>query len=87
LFAGIADESKSSGAVRCILFTTPTNTKFYDYPAHDDQGIEKLRITYDDKYLITAGKDGCVLLFEIKVINFKQIDDSHLIYQFVFLGG
>lgn len=36
LFAGIADEAKSSGAVRCILFTTPTNTKYYDYPAHDD---------------------------------------------------
>ncbi|EAS05472.2 WD40 domain protein (macronuclear) [Tetrahymena thermophila SB210] len=66
MFAGIADEQRSSGAVRCILFTTPTNNKFYDYPAHDEQGIEKLRITYDDKYLITAGRDGCIMLFEIK---------------------
>lgn len=66
MLAGISDEFRSSGAVRCILFTTPTNNKFYDYPAHDEQGIEKLRVSYDDKYLITAGRDGCVLLFEIK---------------------
>lgn len=25
-----------------------------------------MRITYDDKYLISAGKDGCVMIFEIK---------------------
>lgn len=25
-----------------------------------------MRITQDDKYIITAGKDGCVMIFEIK---------------------
>lgn len=28
-----------------------------------------MRITNDDRYIITAGRDGCVMLFEIKVIN------------------
>ena len=34
--------------------------------AHDERGIEKMRVTNDDHYIITAGKDGCVMLFEIK---------------------
>lgn len=25
-----------------------------------------MRVTADDRYLITAGRDGCVMLFEIK---------------------
>jgi len=25
-----------------------------------------MRITYDDHYIITAGADGCIMVFEIK---------------------
>ena len=25
-----------------------------------------MRATFDDKYLVTAGKDGCIMVFEIK---------------------
>lgn len=25
-----------------------------------------MRTTYDDQYLITAGRDGCIMFFEIK---------------------
>ncbi|EGR29835.1 WD repeat protein [Ichthyophthirius multifiliis] len=66
LFGGIQDPQRSSGAIRCILFTTKSNNKYQDYAAHDEQGIEKLRVTYDDRYLITGGRDGCVMVFQIK---------------------
>ena len=64
LFGGIQDKNKSSGSIRC--YPVPLNAKPTDYPAHDNKGIEKMRITSDDKYIITAGRDGCVQLFEIK---------------------
>ncbi len=65
LFGGIHDEKLMSGAIRCLnlpLF----HKKFQDYIGHDERGVEKMRITNDDKYLITAGRDGCVLVYEIK---------------------
>lgn len=37
-----------------------------EYQAHDERGIEKMRITADDQYLITAGRDGVIIVFEIK---------------------
>lgn len=64
LFAGISDEAKSAGAIRCYKF--PLSGHCSEYQAHDDRGIEKMRVTYDDQYLITAGKDGCMMIFEIK---------------------
>jgi len=37
-----------------------------EYIAHDERGVEKMRISSDDHYVITAGRDGCILVFEIK---------------------
>ena len=64
LFAGISDESKSAGAVRCYKF--PLTGHCSEYQAHDERGIEKMRVTHDDQFLITAGRDGCLMIFEIK---------------------
>lgn len=65
LFCSISDENKSSGAIRCYQY--PLNhDRHNDYIAHDERGVEKIRITHDDKYLISAGKDGCVMIFEVK---------------------
>ncbi len=36
------------------------------YQAHDERGIEKMRVTADDQYLITAGRDGAIVIYEIK---------------------
>lgn len=65
LFGGICDESRSAGAIRCYPLPL-THGKHADYQAHDERGIEKMRITQDDKFIITAGRDGCVMIFEIK---------------------
>ena len=45
--------------------------------AHEKEGIEKMIITNDDKYLITAGKDGSILLFEIKDRDAKRLLDGY----------
>ncbi|EWS71110.1 WD40 domain protein (macronuclear) [Tetrahymena thermophila SB210] len=65
LFAGIQDDARSSGAIRCFIYPL-THGKFTDYQAHDERGVEKMKITNDDRYIITAGKDGCIMVFEIK---------------------
>ncbi len=40
--------------------------KYNEYIAHDEKGISLLRMTYDDHFLISAGNDGCLIVFEIK---------------------
>lgn len=37
-----------------------------EFQAHDYNGVEKLSVTSDDKFLVTAGKDGAVMVFEIR---------------------
>ena len=65
LFGGINDENRSSGAIRCYLYPLE-HGKFNDYVAHDERGVEKLRVTNDDHYLISAGRDGSLMVFEVK---------------------
>lgn len=36
------------------------------FAAHDSRGVERLKMTYDDKYLVSVGKDGCLLIFEVR---------------------
>lgn len=64
LFAGISDPDHSAGAIRCYKF--PLTGHCTEYQAHDEKGIEKMRVSYDDQYLMTAGRDGCLMIFEIK---------------------
>lgn len=37
-----------------------------EFQAHDNSGVEKICVTHDDKYLISAGRDGCLMVFEIR---------------------
>ena len=30
------------------------------------KGIRKMRVTFDDSYIFTAGEDGMLIIFEIK---------------------
>jgi len=38
-----------------------------------------MRVSFDDNYLITAGKDGCIILFDIKD---KEARGSKISYGF-----
>ena len=63
------DEQKNldpaAGSIRC--YRNPPAANFCEtLQAHDDRGVIKLRVTHDDNYLISAGMDGTVCLFEIK---------------------
>ncbi len=62
---GVADAARSSGVIRCHT-ANPLTPKYIEYMAHDERGVEKMKLTHDDRYLITAGRDGCVLLFDVK---------------------
>jgi len=62
------DDTKSAGAIRCYKYplTGTGGGSYAEYQAHDEKGIEKLRVTADDQYLISAGKDGAIIVYEIK---------------------
>jgi len=65
VFAGAADENVTSGYIRCYkmpVLSAPAG----EYQAHDTQGVEVMKVTHDDQYLVTSGKDGILCLFEIK---------------------
>jgi WD40 repeat protein len=64
LFCGTDDRDHNSGSVKCYKF--PNTQHMEEFQAHDSQGVEKLCITPDDRYLISAGRDGCLMVFEIR---------------------
>ena len=37
-----------------------------EFQAHDNAGVEKICVTHDDKYLISAGRGGTLMVFEIR---------------------
>ncbi len=64
MFVGINDPNLSGGCIR--VYKYPSLTQYTEYSAHNETGIRKMRINYDDHYIITAGGDGCIMVFEVK---------------------
>jgi len=62
-FVGIG-EPKLPGCVKYYKFPLSAG-ECTDVQAHSDE-IKRMRISRDDKYLFTVGKDGCVIVYEIK---------------------
>eukprot|EP01022_Parablepharisma_sp_SALTPOND_P035925 TRINITY_DN96_c4_g1_i1.p1 TRINITY_DN96_c4_g1~~TRINITY_DN96_c4_g1_i1.p1 ORF type:complete len:1190 (+),score=209.66 TRINITY_DN96_c4_g1_i1:7480-11049(+) len=62
-FVGIG-ESKMPGAVKYYKFPLSAG-ECTDIQAHSEE-IKRMKISRDDKYLFTVGKDGCVIVYEIK---------------------
>eukprot|EP00826_Nyctotherus_ovalis_P037483 TRINITY_DN3417_c0_g7_i2.p1 TRINITY_DN3417_c0_g7~~TRINITY_DN3417_c0_g7_i2.p1 ORF type:complete len:762 (-),score=310.09 TRINITY_DN3417_c0_g7_i2:49-2313(-) len=61
-FVGIG-EAKLPGAVKCYKY--PLNMgECTDIQAHS-KPIKKMRVSCNDKYLFTGGKDGCVIVYAI----------------------
>lgn len=58
MFAG-AEE----GFIRSLKF--PLTGELQDYMAHSGP-ITRLRLTFDDRYLLSCGEDGCLTVFEIR---------------------
>ena len=61
LFCGTDDRQSNSGSIKCYKF--PSTQHMEQFQAHDYLGVEKICVSSDDKYLITAGRDGCVMVF------------------------
>lgn len=62
LFAGVA-EVNLPGPLR--LYNFPVDGEYVEYQAHS-LPVARIRITYDEQYLFSAGDDGCLIIFEIK---------------------
>ena len=66
-FAGVSEEGKS-GAVEIWKYPHEEAKhieKLNEVQAHD-KGIERMRISYDNNFLFTSGKDGCLIIYEIR---------------------
>jgi cilia- and flagella-associated protein 57 len=59
LFAGT-----HSGAVRALRFPLGNHYDFQDYQAHSGP-ITKIKVSFDEQYLFSAGEDGCVYKFHL----------------------
>jgi WD40 repeat protein len=78
LFAGVSDETKCAGEIRCYKF--PHNGVYSSYQSHESSGIEKMKVSVDDQHLVTCGKDGVINVFEIKdkeIRNIKKDKDAY----------
>jgi len=58
MFAGM-----TTGIIRSLKF--PLTGDQHDYVVHDSK-ITRLRITFDDSYIFSAGEDGTITVFEIR---------------------
>ncbi len=62
LLAGVAEEDKPGS----IQVFRPNFEKIYEVQAHS-LPIERLRISFDNKFLFSVAQDGILAMFEIKV--------------------
>lgn len=62
LFAGSSDHSRP-GYVRAYAY--PTTGDFDDYPCGGSH-VTKMRITHDERFLVSADDQGCICVFELK---------------------
>ena len=66
IFTGVKDKS-NTGQSGSIMYYRTHNSVYQDfYYAHDYRGVQKLLITHDDKFLISCGVDGTIIMFDIK---------------------
>ena len=62
IIAGVAEEDKPGS----IQVFRSNFEKMYEVQAHS-LPVERLRISYDNKYLFSVAQDGVLAMFEIKV--------------------
>lgn len=56
----------TSGIIRYFKsYSKPENYEWDDYCAHDKRGVSDMRISSDDRYLVTTGMDGSICIFKI----------------------
>eukprot|EP00930_Biecheleria_cincta_P085307 TRINITY_DN746_c0_g1_i2.p1 TRINITY_DN746_c0_g1~~TRINITY_DN746_c0_g1_i2.p1 ORF type:complete len:1283 (-),score=294.40 TRINITY_DN746_c0_g1_i2:68-3874(-) len=67
LIAGVA-EPDLPGSLRC--FTFPLNGDWTEYQAHSAP-VSRIRITWDELFLFSAGDDGCLCIFELRKAGSK----------------
>lgn len=61
-FAGVGEEGRP-GAIQ--IWKADPLEKVTEIMAHGRE-IERMRLSFDNKHLFTAGKDGCLMVHEVK---------------------
>lgn len=61
-FVGLA-EATSPGVLKCFKYPLSSNESI-EIQAHARK-IQKMKVSFNDKYLFTAGADGCVIVYEL----------------------
>lgn len=70
LVAGVS-EAEKPGALRIYKFD-PFNGEYFEIQAHA-LPIVRIRITYDDTYIFSAGQDGSLVIYEIRDKDFRSL--------------
>ena len=61
-FAGVGEENRPG----CIQVWKFPLEKLNEVQAHGNGGIERMRISFDNNFLFTAGRDGSLMILDIK---------------------
>ena len=62
-FTGV-NQTNKPGSVQVIPYPFSRNNRMLEYQAHS-QMVTRMRISYDNSYLYTAGADGTLAVFQI----------------------
>ena len=62
----------SSGALRSMKYPLTVPGEWQEYQGHGT-AITKMKITYDDQFLVTVGEDACVVIWKIQVQNWGKL--------------
>ena len=71
------EEKQKPGPLR--VYTYPFNGDFVEVEAHSGE-VKKIRLSYNDKYLFSAGSDGCLFIYELKDQKQGKGDEIRIVY-------
>ena len=74
MFAGV-EEKQKPGPIR--VYKYPLNGDFGEVEAHSSE-IKRIRLSYNNKFLFSAGSDGTLFIFEVK--RSPKLDDIRIAY-------
>lgn len=79
LFYG-TEEKDYPGSVRVTRY--PLTPEVLEYQTHN-KGISRLKITFDDNYIFSAGNDGSLIIYEVKEKDCNNLKYNNIKKKFI----
>ncbi len=76
VFAGV-EEKQKPGPLR--VYSYPFKGDFAEVEAHSAE-VKRIKLSYNDKYLFSAGADGCLFIYEVKDPKPKKGEDIRIVF-------